>query len=132
MEHAKSLKPSSLLNAYLLITLLFDAATLRTFWLSQFNLSVLSLFTASFVVKLALVVLEAAPKRRFFKQEYSGASPEEYSGIYGQSFLWWLNDLIARGGRQLLKPTDLYPMTKDMSSEELNDTFWKAWNNCKR
>lgn len=31
------------------------------------------------------------------------------------------------GARQVLQPTDLYPVTKDMSSEELGTTFWKLW-----
>jgi ATP-binding cassette subfamily C (CFTR/MRP) protein 1 len=73
------------------------------------------------------MMLEGFEKRAYFIPEYQNVGPEESSGFYGQSILWWLHGIIVLGGRQVLKPTDLYPISKDMSSEELGTTFWKLW-----
>jgi hypothetical protein len=117
-----------ILNAYLCLTVVFDVVALRTLWLSHFNHLLRALFTASFIVKLFLACLEAFEKRASFKAEYQGASLEESSGLYGQAFLWWLNNIIVLGARRLLRPTDLYPMTDDMLSEELCNSFWRVWS----
>jgi ATP-binding cassette subfamily C (CFTR/MRP) protein 1 len=130
LEHNKSLKPSMILNAYLLITLVFDAAILRTLWLSSFDLPIRALFTAQFTMKVIILILEGMEKRRYFKDEYAGRSPEEFSGLYGQSFLWWLNDIVLLGARQVLAPTDLYPVTANMSSKALDVSFSKIWHTC--
>lgn len=127
MEHVRSLKPSLLLNAYLFTTFIFDAVMLRTVWLSSFNLIIRGLFTASFISKFVLMMLEGFEKRAYFIFNYQKVGPEESSGFYGQSTLWWLHGIIVLGARQVLQPTDLYPVTKDMSSEELGSTFWKLW-----
>lgn len=36
-EHTRSVKPSLILNAYLLVSLLFDIARVRTLWLRSIN-----------------------------------------------------------------------------------------------
>jgi len=118
-----------LLNVFLFVTFLLDAAMLRTLWLSSFNLAIRYLFTACFIIKFVLVVLEGVEKRAHFIPEYQNLGPEDSSGFYGQSILWWLHGIIVLGGRQVLKPTDLYPISKDMSSEELGNTFWELWTN---
>ena len=128
LEHGKTLRPSMLLNLYLFVTLIFDAAILRTLWLSPFNMPIRGLFTASFCMKFVLVAMEAIEKRQFFRPGYEKTSPEESSGLFGQSLLWWLNHIIALGARQLIKPADLYPITTDMASEKLGVSFWKIWN----
>jgi len=128
LEHSKSLRPSMLLNAYLLCTFVLDAAILRTLWLEPFDLVICGLFTASFGIKCALVFLEAVEKRRYFASEYTEISPEESSGLYSQSLLWWLNHIMVVGARQILGPTDLYPIAKDMLSERLSSSFWEVWS----
>jgi ATP-binding cassette subfamily C (CFTR/MRP) protein 1 len=127
LEHSKSLSPSLLLNGYLFASFILDAAMLRTLWLSSFDLVVCGLFTASFGLKCGLVVLESVGKRRYFTSEYEQTSLEESSGLYSRSLFWWLNRLMVLGSRQVLRPIDLYPITKDMSSEELTLSFWKIW-----
>jgi hypothetical protein len=129
MEHGKSLRPSILISTYLFVTLLFDAAMLRTLWLSVHSQSIRSIFAASFSIKLVLCILEGIEKRKFFKEEYTNSSPEESSGFYGHGLLWWLNRIIRLGAKQVLTPLDLYSLSKDMSSETSLNEFWKAWIN---
>jgi ATP-binding cassette, subfamily C (CFTR/MRP), member 1 len=127
VEHTRSLSPSVLLNAYLFFTLIFDAVALRTLWRSSFSVAIRGLSTASFVLKFVLVFLEAVQKRKYFKKNYRERSPEESSGFFSQGLLWWLNDIILLGSRRLLKPNDLYPISRDLRSERLSRAFWNAW-----
>jgi ATP-binding cassette subfamily C (CFTR/MRP) protein 1 len=109
LEHSRSMRPSTLLNVYLFLTLLFDAAMLRTIWLMpSFSSSIREIYTASFAVK--------------------DLSPEEFSGIYSRGLFWWLNKMIWAGTKQILKPMDLYPITKDMAAETLSHQFRERWD----
>ncbi|KAK8118640.1 uncharacterized protein PG998_003266 [Apiospora kogelbergensis] len=127
-EHARSVKPSSTLNAYLLVSLILDVATLRTTWLSQLPVSIRAVSTISFGLKAGILVLEAIEKRRYILDKGCLHSPEETSGIYSQGLFLWLNSLLRNGYRQLLKPTDLFPVEEGMSAAVLDDKFWKIWH----
>jgi ATP-binding cassette, subfamily C (CFTR/MRP), member 1 len=127
LEHSKSLRPSALLNAYLFFTVLFDIVVVRTLWTTLYSSAVRDLFTASFAIKAVILLLEAKEKRKYLNTS-NHPGPEETSGLYSESLLWWLNSIIRQGYRQVLKPMDLYPMNESMSSEVLNEQFWKQWN----
>ncbi|KAF2495596.1 putative multidrug resistance protein [Lophium mytilinum] len=126
LEHSRSLRPSILLNAYLFITMILDAAMLRTLWLMPTSRLSRDIFTASFALKGVIVFLEAKEKRHYLLPGTRG-SPEDTSGLYNQTFLWWLNSIIKQGFRHILKPSDLYPMDESLSSEALNNRFWQEW-----
>ncbi|KAK7956876.1 uncharacterized protein PG986_006098 [Apiospora aurea] len=131
LRHLKlvgSVKPSSTLNAYLLISIILDVATLRTLWRSQLPVAIQALATASFGLKASILVLEATEKRRYILDKCYARSPEETSGIYAQGFFLWLNSLLGNGFRQLLKPTDLFPVEEGMSAAVLDGKFWKNWH----
>lgn len=131
-EHARSLRPSSLLNAYLLVSLLLDAAILRSFWLSGLSDPICGLFTASFAVKVVLLVLEAVEKgRHVAKKDSDQRNPEATSGLYNRGLVWWMNPLLFDGFRRLLQPRDLYALDHSLATSALNDQFCKIWNNCK-
>ncbi|KAG2163329.1 hypothetical protein VTO58DRAFT_110787 [Aureobasidium pullulans] len=127
MEHSRSLRPSMLLNAYLFITTIFDAATLRTLWLlTPFSPRICNIFTVAFVIKAVVLLLEARGKRNYVKTEQN-KSPEDFSGLYGQALLSWLNGLVWKGARHLLKPEDLYDISEDVASERLSKRFAEEW-----
>ena len=128
MEHVRSLRPSLLVNAYLLLSCFLEIATLRTLWLSpDMDPVIRSVFTATFSFKIVLLALEAGQKRRYFLAAYQKRSPEESSGLFGQGLLWWLNGIIFFGARHSLKPKQLYPIAADMSSEKLSIEFHAIW-----
>lgn len=127
LEHTKSLRPSTLINAYLFLTVLFDIAIVRTLWLAFPSNAIRELFTASFALKVVILILEAKEKRDYVVTDKS-LGPEETSGLYSQSLVWWLNSIIKQGYRYILKPTDLYPVDGSMSADKLNTAFWTAWN----
>ncbi|KAK8079856.1 hypothetical protein PG997_007674 [Apiospora hydei] len=127
-EHARSVKPSSTLNTYLLISIILDVATLRTLWRSQLPVAIQAVATASFGLKASILVLEATEKRGYILDKTYARSPEETSGIYTQGLFLWLNSLLGNGFRQLLKPTDLFPVEEGMSAAVLDGKFWKNWH----
>ncbi|KXH47176.1 hypothetical protein CSIM01_06458 [Colletotrichum simmondsii] len=132
IEHAKSLKPSSILNTYILVSLVLDGAILRTMWLSHLSVAISAVFAASFACKAAVVILEAQEKTRYLVPSSSASgrsySPEETSGIYSRGLFWWLTPLLLTGFRRLLKPLDLFVLDGSMSAAALNERFWLHWN----
>ncbi len=130
-EHTKSLRPSSLLNAYLLISVLLDTAVLRTFWLAVVSYPIRATFTVSFALKLLVLVLEAKEKQKYLGLGAEPHFPEATAGLYSQGFFWWLNPLLSNGFRRLLTPEDMYSLDDSMASALLNRRFWQAWDHGK-
>lgn len=132
-EHARSPRPSLLLNVFLLVALLLDAATLRTVWLlspSSVGRPIQAVLSACFVLRAALVVLEAREKAGHLivgplRHVYA---PEETAGLYGRAVLAWVAPLLRTGFRRLLRPADLFVLDAEMGAGKLSDKFWSNWN----
>lgn len=130
-EHARSLRPSALLNAYLLVSLLLDSAILRSLWQSGLPSEVCAVFTISFAIKAALLVLEAVEKTAYVATgNPNQRNPEITSGLYSRGLFWWVNPLLLDGFRRLLEPRDLYTLDESMAACLVNDKFWKTWDSC--
>lgn len=129
-EHARSLGPSSLLNVFLLVSLLLDAAVLRTVWLSlsraAVSTAIQAVLTASFGLKMALLVLEAREKSGHVAGRQALA-PEETSGLYNRAVFAWVAPLLRTGFKRLLQPSDLFPLDEKMGASGLNERFWWHW-----
>lgn len=126
-EHARSLGPSALLNVFLLVSLLLDAAVLRTVWLSLAAASIRAVLTASFALKAALLVLEGREKAGHVVGLQQTLAPEETSGLYSRAVFAWVAPLLRTGFRRLLRPADLFPLDDKMSTSGLNERFWWHW-----
>ncbi|KAI0113784.1 multidrug resistance-like protein [Nemania sp. FL0031] len=128
-EHARSRRPSFVLNAYLLASLLLDVAIVRSFWLSGLSNTICSIFSASLALKAVLLVMEAVEKGRFLVHSNSShRNPELTSGLYSRGLIWWMNPLLLDGFRRLLRPDDLYSLDGSMSADVLHRAFWRSWN----
>ncbi|KAI1326562.1 putative ABC multidrug transporter [Xylariaceae sp. FL0255] len=121
LENNRSPRPSMLLGAYLSLTLLLDAAQVRTLWLSASTrpeTAYASIFTAGAAIKAAAV-------RWGTKSDHS---PEETSGIYSLSIYAWVNRLFISGYRNVLRVPDLYPLDTAMASKGMRARFAKHYN----
>lgn len=121
-EHARSPRPSILLNSYLFLTILLDIAQDRTLWLAsttrdEFTITQLS--TAALVLKAAISWLESQHKDRWVKLDLKHLSPEETTGIYGLGAYVWLNKLFLSGYSKVIKLDDLYPLDSSMTADTL-------------
>jgi ATP-binding cassette subfamily C (CFTR/MRP) protein 1 len=126
-EHARSIRPSALIEVYLLFSLLFDISQDRTLWISYPGTLDAGLLTASVGIKFIVLILEAREKRSYLSKADVHRGPEETSGIFGRSLFWWLNHLILQGFRKLLLMSDLYPLDDTMSSQSLYNRFSRVW-----
>ncbi|KAF9773762.1 hypothetical protein IL306_008390 [Fusarium sp. DS 682] len=118
-EHACARRPSTLLNVYIFLTLLFDIVQTRTAWLALEQDIQPRLFTASVVVKAVILCLETIPKTRWIHWNADEHSPEESSGVFSIGAFAWLNQLFMRGYRGVLAIDDLYPLDENMASSRL-------------
>ncbi|KAF5657957.1 multidrug resistance-associated 1 [Fusarium heterosporum] len=131
VEHAKSPRPSSLLNVYLAVSLLLDVALLRTLWLVPMNTAIPAVFTVAFTLKAILVVLEGWSKAPYLIASSGPHSPEVTAGLYARAVFAWVTPLLMTGFRKLLRPVDLFALDEDMGSAGLVGRFWRHWHNQK-
>jgi hypothetical protein len=128
VDHNKSPRPSVLLNSYLFLTLLLDAAQARTLFLSSDNkpeTTYSSVFSAAIALKVGILLLEARQKSRWVSWDEKEHSPEETSGIFSLSVFSWLNRIFLQGYSKVLTLKDLFPLDSSLSSDTLHHEFSK-------
>ncbi|ETI25244.1 hypothetical protein G647_04618 [Cladophialophora carrionii CBS 160.54] len=132
-EHSRSVTPSTVIGLYLIISLPFDAARLRTFYLLRGYAarSIAHLLSLSLAIKLTVLVTEAVEKRQILLEPYRDLPPEATSGIYNKSVFWWLNPLLRVGFGKTLEVEDLYNLDDNLASANVEPRFRKAWANVK-
>jgi ABC-type multidrug transport system fused ATPase/permease subunit len=128
VDHSRSPRPSVLLNSYLFLTLLPDAAQARTLYLAsndkpEFIYS--SIFSAALALKTGTLLLEARQKSRWVNWDEKEHSPEETSGIFSLGVFFWLNKMLLVGYRKIVTMEDLYPLDSSFDARTLHDEFSK-------
>lgn len=127
VEHQRTIRPSFILNCWLIVTLVFDIAQVRTLWLRGYQTAIASATTTSIVIKTAAVVVEAVEKRSILRDKWKAASPEATSGFYGLAFFVWLNPLFFKGYSKSLEVEELFVLDKHLSSDFLYSRIKPAW-----
>ncbi|KAF3026419.1 hypothetical protein E8E14_010909 [Neopestalotiopsis sp. 37M] len=128
IEDVRSVRPSSLLNIYLIFTIFFDAVQVRTLYLlSTANNALSAAFASAIAVKVVLLFLEAGRKTAYLMPRYKSLPPESTSSIINRSFLWWVNDLFYSGLRSVLTSDDLYVLDGKLASASLHADIAQAW-----
>ncbi|KAI1338782.1 P-loop containing nucleoside triphosphate hydrolase protein [Xylariaceae sp. FL0016] len=126
LEHSRSPRSSILLNTYLSVAILLQAAQTRTYWLASGSIdeAVFSrLFTTTVVLEACILGLESRGKSRWIRWDAKDHSPEESTGIFGLGAFTWLNTLFMRGYKRILTLSDLYPLDQNISAEYLKPKF---------
>lgn len=134
LEHARSARPSILLNSYLFLTILFDVVQIRTLWLASTTHDeavITQLMTAALALKAFISFLESQHKTRWLQLDRKSQSPEETTGIYGLGAYLWLNRLFFEGWRKVITMSDLYPLDTSMSAEGLEERLSSILRDCK-
>jgi ATP-binding cassette subfamily C (CFTR/MRP) protein 1 len=127
VEHTRNIRPSAIINAYLLLTLPFDAAELRTRWLRGENPAGNGVASAILGIKLLILISEAIEKRGLLFPPYADPSPEATSGLYSRGLFWWLNPLFRLGFRNVVNGDDLFAADGDLLSKSLKIRFSRHW-----
>ena len=127
MEHERSIRPSLIIQFFLSLTILLDAARVRTLWLQSYNNAVAAVTTVSFVFKLLLVGAETVQKQDVLRSPWNLTSAEATSGLFSRSVFWWLNGLFQIGFKRSLHMDDLLPLDKHLTCNYLFDRLHTAW-----
>lgn len=128
-EHARSVRPSFILNIYLFLSILLDNARTRTLWMLGENKAIPIVFTCTVALRCVMVVLESTEKRSILIQPCKGYSKESTSGTFNRGVFFWLSSLLLNGYKHVLSLGDLYPLDKHLYSETLQGKFQSAWDN---
>jgi hypothetical protein len=126
LDHSRSPRPSVLLSAYLSLTLLLDAAQVRTLFLSSASQSeshYSNVFCSAVAVKAVVLILESKQKTSWINWNEKDHSPEETSGIFSLGIFFWLNNIFWLGYKKVLSINDLYPLDSALEASSLHDAF---------
>ncbi|PIA90546.1 ABC transporter C family member 8 [Cercospora beticola] len=127
LEHAKTIRPSSIINFWILVSLLLDLPQARTLWLRPGSRIVPVTFSISLVAKVLILYLEARNKKRSIFPQYRFLAPEALVNLYSQVSLWWINPMFWTGYRSFLSIDSLYDIDEGLSSTSAEATFARHW-----
>ncbi len=128
VEHQRTIRPSLMMNGYLVLSILLDAAGIRTLWLQRYNNTVAAVATVSIAIKFGLLIIESVRKEGLLRAEWVHESPEATSGLFGKLFFGWLNRLFLAGFSRTLSLKDLFPLDKHLTSEYLFQRLSDTWH----
>jgi hypothetical protein len=127
VEHVYSYRPSTVLNLFLLFSVLFDAVRTRTLWLQGYNRPAAITALIATVVKIAMLAVEAIEKRGFLRPEYRDLPSEVTSGVFSHWFFSWQLSLFQLGYSHHLEIESLFPLEKHFKSSYLQNLLQNAW-----
>lgn len=132
IEHRRSLQSSAFIGLYLLITVLFEIAKTRSYFLRKMQ-ALAALSTVRTAFKFTLLGLLEVPKRRDILDEKfrKEAGKETVSGFWTRAFFVWLNPTFLLGFRRVITVEDLGPLGPEFSSERLFNRLEEKWKNSK-
>ncbi|PMB69814.1 Multidrug resistance-associated protein 1 [Beauveria bassiana] len=131
LEHERTVRPSTILCVYLLLSILFDAAQCRTLWLlhaqqpAQQRALLPALFTAQLANKVLMLLVESLGKTRYLVGPWKALKrcPEAVASVFSRCSFWWLNDLLTRGFSATLDLDTLYETDEALRSSKLVSEF---------
>ncbi|KAK3935755.1 P-loop containing nucleoside triphosphate hydrolase protein [Diplogelasinospora grovesii] len=130
-EHRRSVRPSIVIQLFLVSTILLDLPRVRTQWLLDDNATVAAVFTVTFVLQVALLCLESVQK---WHKSISPDQipPEMRQGLLGTIFFSWLNPLFMKGYSSDLDMKDLYAIDDNLKGTILYERLLNSWNKVNR
>ena len=133
-EHHRTVAPSTIIAFYLLLSLPFDVARLRTLsHLGTDNADALSTIeAASIAIKSLTLIAELIEKRSNLLSAYRHLPPEETSGILNRSVFWWINPLLWTGFANPLQASNLYELDSTLDTKKVERKFRLGWQSISR
>ncbi|KAL5094611.1 hypothetical protein Trisim1_005344 [Trichoderma cf. simile WF8] len=129
-EHKRSIRPSTLTVLYLLLTCAWDAFALTYPGFSEIRDGGRTkvALVAGFASRLAILTLESQEKQSILNPKYSNCSPEETAGLISSLLFWWMNDLLSRGNRSILRGSQLPALGSRLEAERLRRDILPSWD----
>jgi ATP-binding cassette, subfamily C (CFTR/MRP), member 1 len=127
-EHVRSIRPSLVINVYLLLTVPLCFTEARTLW-TRYSAGLASVQTAIASLKLALLVAEAVEKKSLLRPGLADTPAESFAGLYSRSLFWWLNPLFIFGYRGILSDKTLLNIDNALLTKPVYARFERRWRN---
>jgi len=131
LEHVRSIRPSFLISAFLLISILLDVSRVRTEWLRGAGLTFAAILTSTLSVKIIILSLETVEKRRLLPLRNKRMSTESTSGPFNRGFFVWLNALLQAGFSSLLSLESLPSIYEKLAADKTHEKIDSEWTRCK-
>ncbi|OAA63985.1 ABC transporter, transmembrane domain, type 1 [Cordyceps fumosorosea ARSEF 2679] len=130
VEHRFTLRPTSLLSLYILLSLALDIVKSRSYFLRHGLGTLGGLSAAAAAVKAGIIGVQEVPKTTLLLDEglRRHASKESTSGFWSRSVFAWLHPIFSVGFRQTLSLQDLEPLDTDLSTRPLFEKFSPHWD----
>jgi ATP-binding cassette subfamily C (CFTR/MRP) protein 1 len=128
LEDRRSIQPSTILNAYLLLSLVVELLQTGTIYLQGIRYMRPNLTFINMGLHVVLLILESQNKRGYLKPAYQHLPPEATSGIISRTSFWWVNELFRKGSRGLITFDDLYDLDPVLGGDNVGERMAKAWN----
>ena len=128
LEHLRSIRPSTVINVFLIFTLLFDLVRLRTLYFMPISHTTTVLFAVSWAIKATILGLEATEKRSLLKKKYEYSPIESTSGVLNRAMFWWLNGLLWRGSKGILTVDSLPALDNDIRAASDPRSLLEKWD----
>lgn len=122
-EHVQTLRPSTIISAYLFALLLLDSARMRTMALISAGDRKSVTFAVSMALKVMSLVVESMTKSGFIGKEKGELSPEATSNMFIRSTFMWLGKLLLIGYTKIITIGDLFGLDPAMDSDHLASKF---------
>ena len=131
IEHRRSIRPSPLIQAYFLFTILLDLPRIRTQWLLNQGPLIPALSTVVLALRIVIVTVESLKKWKHSTLPPEATAPEYRQGIIGRTFFTWLNPLFFEGYKRDLGMEDLFQIDEDLKGKKLHARLLKQWKSGK-
>lgn len=128
LEHGRSVKPSTLLIFYLLVSVICEGVLLRSLYLYHGNSATPPVLAAAFGLKFIFLILESINKRSYLREPYKELPVEQTVSDLNRAFLFWVNDLILLGNSKLLTYSDLPRLDDKLKSRDLRVRMEDEWD----
>ncbi|KAL2858516.1 hypothetical protein BJY01DRAFT_530 [Aspergillus pseudoustus] len=128
LEHARSIRPSFIINIYLFLSVLLGLPRARTLWMLGLNRIIPVVFTCSLILKCAMTILESKEKRKILLYDAKEVAKVSTSGPFNHSVFYWLTSLFLQGYKKTLSLQDLFPLSSNLKSEKLEVNLRTAWD----
>jgi ATP-binding cassette subfamily C (CFTR/MRP) protein 1 len=146
LEHTRAMRPSHLLQLFLLIMLICDGVRLRTLFLMMYPTTLVAMASIKILLTGFLLLLESLDKSPLMSpDQQSNLSPEDTIGLFSQKLFLHLNGLFHTGTwivnnpstkyllmqtvgyRKILTPNDLHNIGDELSSNHIRMRFQATW-----
>ncbi|KAK2008905.1 ABC transporter [Colletotrichum eremochloae] len=132
LEHGRSLAPSAVLQTFLLVTVVLDAAHISSVWFDWgiydgLRLLPIRLLPFRLLIEIVLLFTESRAKAAVIAIPARQVSREEMAGIFGKGLALWMNPLLSLGWSKDLTLDDFEPLDEPLSSEKVLERLSSAW-----